>query len=151
MKRIVIFIAVGLLMFGAGFGGGLIFGRSMAESAGAGGAGGSVVSEPGPIIPVGEFTCNLAGSGRSILNFAVSLETTPDSKAVDIINSIGWHTRIRNEILLIVKDKIYEDLTSAEGALQLSEEIKRSLNAQLPQLKGETLIARVLFDSFILQ
>jgi flagellar basal body-associated protein FliL len=53
--------------------------------------------------------------------------------------------------LLIVKDKIYEDLTSAEGALQFAEEIKRTLNSQLPQVKGEPLVARVLFDSFIMQ
>ena len=150
MKRILMFVVVGLIMFGVGFGGGLVLGRSMAESGDSAGGGNGKVPDPGPVVSIGEFTSNLAGSGRHVISFAVSLETL-DVKAADVVNQAGWLSRIRNEILLIVKDKIYEDLTSAEGALQLSEEIKRTLNSQLPLLKGAPLVARVLFDSFVLQ
>ena len=150
MKRIVVFIIVGLLMFGAGFGGGLVIGRTMAVKADSAGDGGGKVAEPGPIVPIGEFTSNLAGSGRHVISFAVSIEAL-NMKAVDILNSVGWLSRIKNEILLIVKDKIYEDLTSAEGALQFSEEIKRTLNSLLPQVKSEAPVVRVLFESFVLQ
>jgi len=148
MKRIVVFIIVGLVMFGAGFGGGLMLGRTMAANVGS--STGITVPDPGPIVSIGEFTSNLAGSGRHIIQFTASLEAL-NSKAVETINSQGWFSRIRNEILLIVKDKIYEDLTSAEGALQLAEEIRRTLNAQLPQVNGEAPVVRVLFDSFVLQ
>jgi flagellar FliL protein len=150
MKRILLFVIVGLIMFGVGFGGGLVLGRSMAPDGDSAGGGDSKVPNPGPVISIGEFISNLAGSGRHVINFAVSLETL-DEKAADVVNSVGWHSRIRNEILLIVKDKIYEDLTSAEGALQLLEEIKRTLNAQLPQIKGEAPVVRAMFDSIVLQ
>jgi flagellar FliL protein len=149
MKRIFVFIIVGLVMFGIGFGGGLVLGRSMA--AGGGDAPDSKqVPDPGPIVPIGEFTSNLAGSGKHVISFTVSLEAL-NAKAVEIVSAAGWLLRIKNEVLLIVKDKIYEDLTSAEGALQFAEEIKRSLNAQLPEVKGEAPVVRVLFESFILQ
>lgn len=150
MKRIVIFIIVGLVMFGAGFGGGLVLGRSMASSDAVPTDTGKKVAAPGPIVTVGEFTSNLAGSGKHVISFTVSLETL-NAKAAEMVSSTGWLLRIKNEILLIVKDKIYEDLTSAEGALQFSEEIKRTLNAQLPEIKGEAPIVRVLFETFVLQ
>ena len=136
-------------MFGVGFGGGLILGRTMAGTESLNNAVGRV-AEPGPIVSIGEFTSNLAGSSRNVISFSVALETI-DARAIDIINSPGWNLRIKNEVLLIVKDKIYEDLTSAEGTLQFAEEIKRTLNSQLPNVKGEPPVARVLFESFVLQ
>ena len=54
-------------------------------------------------------------------------------------------------MLLIVKDKVYEDLTSAEGTLQFAGDIKRTLNSILPENKGEPLIVQALFESFVLQ
>jgi flagellar FliL protein len=150
MKRIVIFIIVGLIVFGVGFGGGLVIGRTMAGGGGDSGGAATSVAEPGPVIPIGEFTSNLAGSGRHIISFSVAIEAL-NARVIEIVNSVGWHSRIRNEILLIVKDKIYEDLTSAEGALQFAEEIKRTLNSMLPQVQGETPVVRVLFETFVLQ
>lgn len=147
MKRILIFVVVGLVMFGAGFGGGLVMGRSMAAS---GPSASETVPEPGPIVSMGEFTSNLAGSGRHVISFSVSLEAA-NTKAAEMIASQGWMLRIKNAILLIVKDKVYEDLTSAEGAVQLADEIRRNLNAQLPENKGEPPIVRVLFETFVLQ
>jgi flagellar FliL protein len=148
MKRIIVFIIVGLVMFGVGFGGGLVAGRSMVS----GGAAdeGKKVANPGPVVPVGEFTSNLAGSGRRVISFTASLEML-NAKAAEMVSAPGWLLRIKNEILLIVKDRVYEDLTSAEGALQFAEEIKRSLNAQLPGIGGEVPVVRVLFETFVLQ
>jgi flagellar FliL protein len=150
MKRIFTFIIVGLAIFGLGFGGGLFWGRSMSGDDTSAASSSRQVPHPGPIVPIGEFTSNLAGSGKHVITFNVSLEAL-NARAVEAISSPGWLLRIKNEILLIVKDKIYEDLTSAEGALQFSEEIKRSLNAQLPDIKGEAPVVRVLFESFVLQ
>ena len=149
MKRIFIFIIVGLLMFGAGFGGGLVFGRSMASGEGNMGSQ-TTVREPGPVVSIGQFTSNLAGSGRQFIEFTVSLEAL-NAKAAETISAPGWLLRIKNEILLIVKDKVFEDLTSAEGTLQFAEEIKRSLNSQLPDIKGEEPVAKVLFETLVLR
>ena len=149
MKRIVIFIIVGLIMFGVGFGGGLALGRSIA-TAELEAEGTRKVEEPGPIVPIGEFTSNLAGSGRHVISFTVSLEML-NPAAATLVSSSGWLLRIRNEVLLIVKDKIYEDLTSAEGTLQFASEIKRTLNSHLPDIKGEVPVVRVLFETFVLQ
>lgn len=149
MKRIIIFIIVGLVMFGVGFGGGLVLGRSMAANDAPADTG-KKITAPGPIVSIGEFTSNLAGSGKHVISFTISLETL-NPKAAEMVSSAGWILRIKNEILLIVKDKVYEDLTSAEGALHFSEEIKKTLNAQLPEIKGEAPVVRVLFETFVLQ
>jgi flagellar FliL protein len=148
MKKIMIFVVVGAVMFAVGLGVGLMFGRSTASTEPAGGA--KSVDAPGPLVSVGEFTSNLAGSGRHVISFTVSLETLTNPKAAETVGG-AWLPRIKNEILLIVKDKVYEDLTSAEGTLQFAEEIKRALNAQLPEINGEAPVMRVLFETFVLQ
>ena len=149
MKRIIIFVVVGLVMFGAGFGGGLMLGRTMVSGGGAT-MDTRQVKAPGPIVSIGEFTSNLAGAGRHVITFTLSLELL-DAKAVEVVQSPGWLLRVKNEVLLIVKDKVYEDLTSAEGTLQFAGDIKRTLNSILPESKGEPLIVQALFESFVLQ
>ena len=147
MKRMVIFIVIGLVLFGAGIGGGIFFGRNFnADDE-------SVTTKtpaPGPIVPAGEFTVNLAGAGNRIMSFSVSLEAL-NAKADDTIKNQNWMPRVRNEILLLAKDKVYEDLTKAEGVVQFGEQIKRTLNTVLPQISGEVPIVRVMFESFVLQ
>jgi len=101
-------------------------------------------------VPIGEFLSNLAGTGRHIVQFTLALETSGD-RATEIMLSPGWHLRIRNEVLMIVRDKIFEDLTSAEGTLQLAEEIKRALNTLLPSSGGQVAVVDVLFESFVIQ
>ena len=150
MKRILVFIVVGLVMFGIGFGGGVVIGRSMANDDTASGDHRRAVPPPGPIVPIGEFTSNLAGSGRHVISFNVSMETV-NVRGAEILNNAGWLSRIRNEILLVVKDKVYEDLTSAEGVQGLATEIKTAVNHQLPDIRGEAPVVSVLFESFVLQ
>jgi flagellar FliL protein len=151
MKRMLVFIIIGLALFGVGVGSGMFFGRSL-NSAGNKTEQGSATTTaaPGPVLSVGEFTVNLAGTVNRMLSFSVSLELL-NAKADDMIKSQKWETRMRSEILLITKDKMYEDLTKAEGVVQFGEEIKRTLNKVLPSLKGEMPVVRVMFESFILQ
>lgn len=149
MKRIIVFVVVGLVMFGVGFGGGLMLGRTMASGDGAA-MDTRQVRAPGPIVSIGEFTSNLAGAGRHVITFTLSLELL-NEKAIGIVQSPGWFLRIKNEVLLVVKDKVYEDLISAEGTLQFAGDIKRTLNSILPESKGEPLIVQALFESFVLQ
>ena len=150
MKRIIIFVVVGLVMFGAGFGGGIVVGRMMApedESA----PKKHDVPPPGPIVSIGDFTSNLAGPGRHVISFSLSLELLDKEEAAALIHQQGWVVRIRNEIFLLVKDKVYDDLTSAEGTLQLAGDIKRVLNSMLPDIGGEAPIVQVLFESIVIQ
>ncbi|MCL1941127.1 MAG: flagellar basal body-associated FliL family protein [Synergistaceae bacterium] len=147
MKRMVIFIVIGLVFLAAGVGVGIYLGKilnvdSEAEV--------TKTPAPGPIVPAGEFTVNLAGAGNRIMSFSVSLEAL-NAKADDTIKNQNWMPRIRNEILLLAKDKVYEDLTKAEGVVQFGEQIKRTLNTVLPQISGEVPIVRVMFESFVLQ
>ena len=147
MKRMVIFIIIGLVLFGAGIGGGLYFGRGLSSTDD---GVQSVIAVPGPVISVGEFTVNLAGTGNRILSFSVSLETL-NAKADDMIKKQNWLTRIRHEILLLAKDRVFEDLTKAEGVIMFGEQIKRTLNTILPTTNGEVAIVRVMFEAFVLQ
>lgn len=152
MKRIIIFVVVGLVMFGVGFGGGLMLGRNMSSEDGEGGAKGKQeVAAPGPVISIGEFTSNLAGAGRHVISFTLSLELLNNEEALAVIQNPGWLAKIRNEVLLIVKDKVYDDLTNAEGALQFAGDIKRVLNSILPTVAGEAPIVQALFESLVLQ
>ncbi|MBR1671347.1 MAG: flagellar basal body-associated FliL family protein [Fretibacterium sp.] len=149
MKRIIIFVIVGLVMFGAGFGGGMVLGRSMSPGEGEGGASNArVVPEPGPIVSIGDFSGVLAGGGNHSFTIALSMELVSREEAVAIVQAPGWFARIRNEVNLLLKDRTYNDMNSAEGALQFAGDIKRVLNALLPDVKGEAPIAQILFDSF---
>ena len=148
MKRMVIFLVIGVLLFVAGGGIGVYMIRFFNHDDGPGNI--STVAVPGPIISAGEFTVNLAGYGTRIASFTVSLELL-NAKINDTIKEQNWTPRIRNEILLIAKDKMYEDLTKAEGVIQFGEQIKRTLNTVLPLTKGEVAVVRVMFESFVLQ
>ena len=149
MRRIIIFVIVGLIMFGVGFGGGLMLGRTMAG--GAGSESGPRVPAPGPVVHIGEFTSNLAGTGRHIISFTVSLEVINNPRAIELVNADGWLLRIRNAVLMIIKGKRYEDLTSAEGMHQFGEDIKTVINSELPLVRGDVPVVRVLFETFVLQ
>lgn len=151
MKRILIFALVGLVMFGAGFGGGLILGRSMAPKDENEVGQGKVVQNPGPVVALGQFTSNLAGAGRHVLDCSLSLELVEKEGASALVQSPGWMNRIRSEIFMLIKDRVYDDLTSAEGALQFAGDIKRSLNRMLPDVGGEAPVVNVLFDSIVIQ
>ena len=151
MKRILIFAVVGLVMFGAGFGGGLILGRTMAPKDENPIGAGKVIQNPGPIVSIGEFTSNLAGAGRHVTSFGLSLELVEKEGAAALIQTPGWLMRIRNEVFMLVKDRVYDDLTSAEGTLQFAGDVKRALNKMLPDVGGEAPIQNVLFESIVLQ
>ena len=106
--------------------------------------------EPGPVFFVGDFLSNLAGGGAHVASFKVSLEMS-GPKAFEMISSPNWLARIKNEILLLTKDRVFEDLTNAEGVISLAEDIKRTINAIMPPAKDKVPVVRVLFEGFVLQ
>jgi len=72
-------------------------------------------------------------------------------KALEMISSQNWLARVKNEVILLTKDRVFEDLTNAEGILSLAEDIKRTVNAIMPPVRDMVPVVRVLFEGFILQ
>ena len=126
----------------------MFLGRSMSSGEGGGQPAARTVPEPGPIVSIGEFSGVLAGGGNHSFTIAMSMELISREEAVSLVQSPGWFARIRNEVNLLLKDRTYTDMNSAEGALQFAGDIKRVLNSLLPDVKGEAPIAQILFDSF---
>ncbi|MDI9370636.1 MAG: flagellar basal body-associated FliL family protein [Synergistaceae bacterium] len=147
MKRMMILSLVGVLLFSLGFGGGMMAGRLWLTPEG---STPSNVEEPGPVFFVGDFIANLTGTGNHVANFKLSLETS-GPKAFEMVASASWVARIRNEVVLLVKDRVFDELTTAEGIMKLAEDIKRTANSMMPTIKGKAPVVRVLFEGFILQ
>ena len=99
---------------------------------------------------LGDFTANLAGSENHVVSFNLSLEMS-SAKALESVQQEAWKARVKSEILLSVKDRVFEDLKSSEGLLELSEDLKKKLNAMLPKNKGSVAVNRVLFQGLVVQ
>ncbi len=147
MKRIVIFLIMAILLFSVGFGGGIMVGRTWLNPEGATSV---KIEEPGPVYFVGDFIANLSGAGNHVANFKLSLETS-SARALEMVSSPSWIARVRNEVILLVKDRVFDDLTTAEGIMKLAEDIKRTVNAMMPSVRDKAPVVRVLFEGFILQ
>jgi flagellar FliL protein len=110
----------------------------------------NAVDSPGPTFPAGEFTVNLADVEPRIARFSLTLEMI-SPKAVEIMADAGWLDRVKNEIILTVKDRRFSALRSAEGLMELSQDLRVRLNTLLPPIKGTPPVKRVLFTEFVLQ
>ena len=148
MKRMLLFLFLALLLLSLGFGGGVFAGRLWMTPEG--GASGTVIEEPGPVFFVGDFISNLAGAGSHVVNFKLSMEMS-SPRALEMISSPNWLARVKNEVILLAKDRVFEDLTNAEGILSLAEDIKRTVNAIMPPVRDKVPVIRVLFEGFVLQ
>ncbi|MCF7935518.1 MAG: flagellar basal body-associated FliL family protein [Synergistales bacterium] len=148
MKRLLIFAVVGLLALILGVGGGIFMGmKFFGQPNDVGGQGGQA---PGPTVPLGEFTVNLADKEPHVARLTIVLEVT-SPEAVELVSAEGWKSRLRHETILTVKNKRLNDMRSGEGVLELGHEIKHRLNALLPLVKQKPPVSRVLFENFILQ
>ena len=148
MKRLFMALLMALVRFALGFGGGLFAGRTFMSSEEKSPP--TQIEEPGPVFPVGDFISNLAGTGNHVVNFKLSLEME-GPKSMEMVSSSSWLARIKNEVILLTKDRVFEELTSAEGIMNLAEDIKRTLNSILPPVKEKPPVVRVLFEGFVLQ
>lgn len=107
------------------------------------------VVESGPIMDLGEFTINLADKDEvRFARFKVSLEVN-SAKAVTELSKSEWNVRLRDTIILTVKDKKASDLSTSTGLLSLASEIKTNLNKIIPSDKAKVL--RVYFTEFVVQ
>lgn len=107
------------------------------------------VVESGPIMDLGEFTVNLADRDEvRFARFKVSLEVN-SAKAVAELSKSEWNVRLRDTIILTVRDKKASDLSTAAGLLSLASEIKANLNKIVPP--DRVKILRVYFTEFVVQ
>ena len=109
------------------------------------------VVQPGPVVSLGQFTSNLAGTGHHVIACEISLELIAKDKAIELLQTPGWIVRVRHEIFAFLRGKNYNEFTGAEGTMQLAKDIRKLLNEILPDVEGESPIVNVWFESIILQ
>ncbi len=146
IKKIAIIGLVVIVVLAGGIGAGLLLGGRLNSAI----RQGEPVDVPGPTSAVGEFTVNLADKEPHIARFSLTLEMT-SVKALETLADPGWQSRLRNEVILTVKDRRFTALRSAEGLLELSQDLRTRLNMLLPPVKGTPPVKRILFTEFVLQ
>lgn len=149
LKKILLITLVALVALAGGLGGGYLLGVKFGGDQSVTGVS-KDLERPGPIVDFGDFVINLADKEPRLVNFEMALEAS-GIKAEAILTDGGWRSHIRNEVLLTVKDHIADDFRSAEGVMELSDNLKRRINAVLPSVEGKVVVRRVLFRKFVTQ
>ena len=91
-----------------------------------------------------EFVVNLSGSrGRRVVKTTIELELPNEQSKKEVERRAA---QIRDQIILILSSRTFEDVSSREGKEQLREEIKNAINPSLPE---ELKILNVYFTEFI--
>lgn len=147
-KKALIFGVIGVVVLLLGIGGGVMvglkfFGSDKPEEK---------LLPPGPTVSLGSFTINLADPEPHLIQLGVTLELE-DQETATMLADPGWMSRIKNEVILTVKDRRYDDLKSSEGAQILAQDLRGKLNSILPRTKKtrKVPVRQVLFDQFVLQ
>lgn len=138
LKKILIFVIVFLIGFGAGIGG-MILKEKMFTGKTAQAAAVQQSEQIGPLIELSEFLVNLEGGG--MLRTEITLEgvnekTQETIKAKEIF--------LRDRILTVLSSKRITDVVTSEGRDAIKKELLVELNKVCPdQIKD------VLFKSFV--
>jgi len=91
-----------------------------------------------------EFVVNLSGSrGRRVVKTTIELEL-PNEQSRKEIERRG--AQIRDQIILILSSRTYEDVSGKDGKDQLRNEIKNAINPSLPE---DLKVINVYFTDFI--
>jgi flagellar FliL protein len=106
----------------------------------------AVVAPPlGPIYTLDTFIVNLADKGgKRYLRVTIDLELQNSEMQAEIIKRLP---QVRDNILMILPSKRFDDISSMDGKIALREEIIRSLNGFLTQGK----ITKLYFKEFVVQ
>lgn len=148
-RRTLIFAIVGTILLIAGVGGGIYLGLKF-FSPDDPVSPISQVSDPGPMLELGQFTANLADPETHILRVKVTLELA-NLKVSERIADPGWVVRMKDEILRTLKDQRYDSVRYAEGMEMLKQDLRTRLNMMLPKVDGDAALGKVLFDEFLVQ
>jgi len=150
IKRFLSMIVIAIVCLALGVGGGVFLGAKFLGKPQLVGEVSGKTTKPGAMLPLGDFTVNLADKDPHIARFNLVLELA-DSTVVTKLSEEGWISKMKNEIILTCKDRYYDDLRTADGILALAQDIAKRLNAILPTVKGNLPVRNVLFQEFILQ
>ena len=91
-----------------------------------------------------EFVINLAGSrSRRVVKAKVEFELPNETARREIERR---DPQIRDQIILLISSRTYEEIASAEGKKKLKEDLKSTINTTLPD---EQKILNVYFTDFI--
>lgn len=149
MRKLILVAAVSLVVLVLGLGLGYFVGsrvmgsRKVLE-------GERAIEPPGPTFEVGEFNVNLADQEPHLVNFKLVLELT-SQRALQTVSDPSWGPRIKNEVIMAVKDRRYVDLLTSEGVLELAADLRKRLNSILPYAEGKPPVKGVFFTQFLVQ
>jgi len=105
---------------------------------------GESVPEMGEIHELGEFIRNISnGDGRRMLRVEMVLEVSDDDVSSQIQSR---ETRIRDQILDIIRDQTVDDLQSSEGVEDFKADVIETVNENVDE--GEVM--NVYFKEFII-
>jgi flagellar FliL protein len=91
-----------------------------------------------------EFVVNLSGSrGRRVIKTTIELEL-PNEQSKKEIERRG--AQVRDQIILILSSRTYEDISGKDGKEQLRADIKNAINSSLSE---DQKILNVYFTDFI--
>ena len=151
LKWIIIAVAAVVVLGGGGFAGWWFFLRSPApatakageQKPGAPGAGGA--SMAGPIIPLAPFIVNLADpGGRRYLKVTVELELDKKEGEAEFKGRVP---EIRDQIILALSSKTFQQVQGVAGKTVLREELTARMNTILKVSK----IKNIYFTEFVVQ
>ena len=147
--RLMLIVAVGLVLL-LGLAGGAVW-----MFAGDDGEEGTTTSAEGPAKPVlykeiqPALVVNFQGSGRvRYVQVGVVISST-EQRALDAVDR--HMPVIRNNLIMLLSDKTYEELNSREGKEQARLEVLEGVRQVLMDRVGEADIDSVYFTSFVMQ
>ena len=109
------------------------------------GQGQQMQQAPGTIFPLHTFIVNLADAGgKRYLRVTMELELTRGTSADDLKNRLP---QMRDNILMVLPSKRFEEIRTLEGKTSLRNEIIVSLNG----LFGQESISNIYFTEFVVQ
>jgi flagellar FliL protein len=109
------------------------------------GQGQQLQQAPGTIFPLQTFIVNLADAGgKRYLRVTMELELTRGTSADDLKNRLP---QMRDNILMVLPSKRFEEIRTLEGKTSLRNEIIVSLNG----LFGQESISNIYFTEFVVQ
>jgi len=99
----------------------------------------------GPLFPLKTFIVNLADKeGKRYLRVTMEMELINEEAKVELEKRLP---QIRDNILMIIPTKTFEELNSAKGKIELRDELLTKLNGLLL----EEYIKNIYFTEFVIQ
>ena len=108
------------------------------------------ITDPGPMLELGQFTSTMADPEIHVVTAKVTVELENPDVLMRIADP-GWSVMMKDEVLKTLKYQRYDNVRYAEGMEKLKQDLRSMLNAILPRVDGSVAVNRVLFDEFMTQ